>query len=240
MKFRPLRADEIEIRIGTVSKAGASVLLYKDARCDMNILDETVGVFNWQAHYLRDNANCVVSLWDAEKHQWIEKEDVGVPSKTQEEKGLASDSFKRACFKWGIGRELYTAPFIFVKCNTVQSGKGYKLENPYQFSNARVSHIAYIDIEGRRVISELELVDKDGNSIYSWKATQKRPAQAKLEKAPEKTERITTGGVDYISKLAREKRADIDELFKFYKINSFEEMTVEQFNACREILERRP
>ena len=36
-KFRPLRADEIECRIATVKSNGLSLLLYKDARCDMNI-----------------------------------------------------------------------------------------------------------------------------------------------------------------------------------------------------------
>jgi hypothetical protein len=102
--FRALNADEIECRVGTVSKngKGLSLLLYKDARCDQNILDETVGAFNWQRHHCRDNANCIVSIWDAEKGQWIEKEDTGTESKTEAEKGLASDSFKRACFNWGM------------------------------------------------------------------------------------------------------------------------------------------
>lgn len=114
MKFRDLRADEIDVRVAQVSEKGCSLLLYKDARCDMNILDETVGSENWQRHHSRDNANCTVSIWDAEKQQWISKEDTGTESNTEKEKGLASDSFKRACFNWGIGRELYTAPFIWI------------------------------------------------------------------------------------------------------------------------------
>lgn len=114
MQFRDLRADEIDVRVAQVSEGGCSLLLYKDARCDMNILDETVGPANWQRHHSRDNANCTVSIWDAEKQQWISKEDTGTESNTEKEKGLASDSFKRACFNWGIGRELYTAPFIWI------------------------------------------------------------------------------------------------------------------------------
>lgn len=114
LKFRLLKANEIDVRVATVSEKGCSLLLYKDARCDMNILDETVGALNWQRHHTRDNANCVVSIWDNEKQQWISKEDTGTESFTEKEKGIASDSFKRACFNWGIGRELYTAPFIFV------------------------------------------------------------------------------------------------------------------------------
>ena len=47
-RIRLLRADEIECRIGTVSEKGLSLLLYKDARADMRILDETFGPMNWQ------------------------------------------------------------------------------------------------------------------------------------------------------------------------------------------------
>ena len=115
MEFRKLNANEIDCRVSTVSDKGVSILLYKDARCDMNILDESVGPLNWQRSHSRDNANCIVSIWDKDKSQWVSKEDTGTESYTEKEKGLASDSFKRACFNWGIGRELYTAPFIWIK-----------------------------------------------------------------------------------------------------------------------------
>ena len=144
MELRTLRADEIECRIAMVKPNGVSLLLYKDARCDMNILDETVGQMNWMRHHSRDNANCTVSIWDAEKKQWIEKEDTGKESYTEKEKGLASDSFKRACFNWGIGRELYTAPFIWIpieKCH-IENGKCYD-----RFS---VEQILY---EGKRIVA---------------------------------------------------------------------------------------
>lgn len=123
--FRLLKADEIDCRIAMVKPSGVSLLLYKDARCDQNILDETVGCMNWSNSYSRDNANCVVEIWDDKKQQWISKENTGTESYTEKEKGLASDSFKRACFNWGIGRELYTAPFIWVKDATIKDGKCY-------------------------------------------------------------------------------------------------------------------
>lgn len=128
LEFRALRADEIECRIGTISAKGLTLLLYKDARVDQNILDETVGCLNWQRRHCRDNQNCIVSIWDDEKKQWIAKEDTGTESNTEKEKGLASDSFKRACVNVGIGRELYTAPFIWISANdaniqTIQNGK---------------------------------------------------------------------------------------------------------------------
>lgn len=99
--FRRLRADEIDCRVQTVKENGLSILLYKDARCDQNILDETVGPMNWQRSHSRENANCTVSVWDPDKKMWISKEDTGKESNTEAEKGLASDSFKRACFCWG-------------------------------------------------------------------------------------------------------------------------------------------
>ena len=101
LEFRTLRADEIDVRVGSVGNGNATLLLYKDARCDMNILDETVGPMNWERKHLRENANCIVSIYDEDKKSWVSKEDTGTESNTEAEKGLASDSFKRACFNWG-------------------------------------------------------------------------------------------------------------------------------------------
>lgn len=118
MDFRNVRADEIECRVGSVSKTGEgfSLLLYKDARTDQNILDETVGAMNWQKHYelIDGQLFCTIEIWDSEKKQWVGKQDVGIESNTEAEKGRASDAQKRSGFAWGIGRELYTAPFIWI------------------------------------------------------------------------------------------------------------------------------
>ena len=129
--FRELRADEIECRVSRIVEGkkdtGVILLLYKDARCDMNALDEAVGQMNWQCKYSRENANCEVGIYDSDKHEWIWKEDTGTESNAEAQKGLASDSFKRACFKWGIGRELYTSPFIWVSvkdCDSYQDKSG--------------------------------------------------------------------------------------------------------------------
>lgn len=154
LKFRDLRADEIDVRVSQISAKGCSLLLYKDARCDMNILDETVGATNWQRAHTRDNANCIVSIWDSEKNQWISKEDTGKESKTEQEKGLASDSFKRACFNWGIGRELYTAPFIYIKADNVEitpdKGK-YKTNDEFYVSAIKIENHAIKSLEIGRI-----------------------------------------------------------------------------------------
>lgn len=130
MQFRRLKESEIECRVQSVKENGLVLLLYKDARCDMNILDETVGSMNWQRSHVLINGNlfCNVSIYDEQKKEWVQKQDVGTESNTEKEKGQASDSFKRACFNWGIGRELYSAPFIWIsnKDCTIKDYNGRK------------------------------------------------------------------------------------------------------------------
>ena len=163
LEFRALRAEEIDCRVSQVKQNGCALLLYKDARCDQSILDETVGCMNWMRHHSRDNANCIVSIWDAEKAQWIEKEDTGTESSTEKEKGLASDSFKRACFNWGVGRELYTAPFIWIPaeaCDIQSKGQGYTTYDRFE--------VKAIDIQQKRIVG-LQIVNcKRGVVVYSY------------------------------------------------------------------------
>lgn len=188
-KFRTLRADELDCRVGTCNDKGFSLLLYKDARCDQNVLDETVGQENWQRDHkeVKGNLFCGVSIWDEDKKQWITKWDCGVESNTEKEKGEASDSFKRACFNWGIGRELYTAPFIYVKGNTERNSKG----NPVPtFKRMEVSEIEYED--GK--ITQLVILG-DGQPIFTYgKRGSQMPnseRKAKIEQPVEKNDELT-------------------------------------------------
>ena len=178
LKFRPLRADEVELRVSTCNANGFSLLLYKDARCDQNILDETVGAMNWQRHHSRENANCTVSIWDTDKEQWIEKEDTGTESFTEKEKGLASDSFKRACFNWGIGRELYTSPKIFIWLN---NNEWSDYQGKVKISPKCVFIVAEIAYDENRNINRLVIVDKDGTIRYTCGQAESK----KIEKVAE-------------------------------------------------------
>ena len=157
MDFRLLKASEIECRVGSVGKDGGgfSLLLYKDARIDMKLLDETFGWDGWKReHSLIDGKLfCTVSVWSEKRQDWIQKQDVGTESYTEKEKGQASDAFKRACVNIGIGRELYTAPFIWVK--------GY---NPKK-DKFTVKSVSYNE---DREIASLEIVDGKGNVAYSF------------------------------------------------------------------------
>lgn len=122
----PLKINEIDFRVQSINKGGyATILAYKDARVDINRLDEVCTPLGWKREHTRDNQNCIVSIWDDAKKQWVSKEDTGTESNTEKQKGLASDSFKRACFNWGIGIELYDYPVIQIKLNANE----FKIEN---------------------------------------------------------------------------------------------------------------
>ena len=179
--FRTLNADEIECRVGICRADGVSLLLYKDARCDMNILDETVGPMNWQRSHSRDNANCTVSIYNNELGVWVSKEDTGTESNTEASKGLASDSFKRACVNWGIGRELYTAPFIWVpakKCNIVKNQRTQKDGCKDKFTVAKIEYEA-------GCIKAIAIRNENTHSIcFSWVAPGYVPVSKRKPAAP--------------------------------------------------------
>lgn len=134
MPFRDLTAADIEVRVQSVKQNGLILLLYKNARTDMSILDETVGAENWQDKFyeVKGIMFCSIGINSNYKHpelpdRWIWKSDAGTESNQDAEKGNASDARKRAGFAWGIGRELYTSPLIWVKsdkCN-IQNNKCY-------------------------------------------------------------------------------------------------------------------
>ena len=162
-KFRVLNADEIECRVARCTEKGAQLLLYKDARCDMNILDETVGPNNWQRKHEEHRGNLFCAVGIKENGEWVWKEDAGAESNTEAEKGHASDSFKRACVNWGIGRELYTAPFIWIKAGdaniTSYNGK-YRCNDG--FSVAKLTYKKNGDIDGLAIRNE-----KTGNVVFA-------------------------------------------------------------------------
>lgn len=177
--FRELRADEVDARVSTISAKGLSLLLYKDARCDMNILDETVGSTNWEREHeiIGDRLYCTVSIFDEDKNAWVSKQDVGTESYTEKEKGQASDSFKRACFNWGIGRELYTAPFIWIKDGLYTvTNKGGKPTTYDKFS------VESMTVENHK-ITGLTIKNLSTNKIvYTYGSQAKQTSESRIKK----------------------------------------------------------
>lgn len=171
LSFRELEASDVEVRVSRCTDKGATLLLYKDARCDMRILDEAVGAQGWECSYTETKGNlfCQVSInCDG---TWVHKQDVGVPSNMEGEKGEASDAFKRACFKWGIGRELYTAPFIYVgsdKCTIYKKGNGkFACNDRFSVSAMKVKDGKIVDLT----------IKNDSTGKIVWPAKQnKKPS----------------------------------------------------------------
>lgn len=175
MEFRSLRPDEVECRVQSVKQNGCSLLLYKDARCDMRILDETVGPENWQKEFyeckgtlfcrvgirVRRTFNTKVEPYD----EWVWKSDAGEPSNASAQKGEASDAFKRASTNFGIGRELYTAPFLFVGgkfCNIQNKNGRYVC-----YDRFKVVHMACVNGS----ISELDIKNiSTGNIVIRYRS----------------------------------------------------------------------
>lgn len=240
--FRGLRPDEIDVRIGSVTAKGVSLLLYKDARCDMNILDETLGPQGWQRKHevINGNLYCGIGIWNGDINEWIWKWDCGTESYTEKEKGEASDSFKRAAFNVGIGRELYTAGFIFIPCPTKKkdSGKGYELENTYQFSGIRISDIEYRETENKREIVGLTIVDRNGKDIY-------KRGQIIFDDEQD-TEDVTDvenkliGKVQLASLEAELARTGVKktQILKEYMVFELKELTLVQFSGLMKRLEK--
>lgn len=178
MEIRDLRADEVEVRVAMVNEKGCTLLLYKDARCDMNILDETFGMENWQRKHELINGNLFCSVGIRFSGEWVWKQDVGVESYTEKEKGQASDAFKRSCTNVGIGRELYTAPFIWVIADKIDIVK--RNDGKYQVNSK--FKVTEMTVENKRITS-LTIAAKSRNSewstVYSFK--QENPAQERTE-----------------------------------------------------------
>lgn len=217
INIRPLKADEIDVRVGGISeKYGGFLLLYKDARCDMRILDEVFGVFNWQRKHenIEGQLFCTVSVYDEQKKLWISKQDVGVESYSDEIKGRASDAFKRACFNFGIGRELYTAPFIWI------SDKGATKES-WKRKKFRVKEIAY---DSDKNITDLiieEQINYQWQEVFSSKGYIKYPTQQENVKKqadkPVKTQEVmaTTEEIETMFDFAREKNVNVKDIGRY-------------------------
>lgn len=159
MKFRDLTADDIEVRVQSAKEKGVVLLLYKNARVDMSILDETVGAENWQREHYECKGNLFCRVGIKVGDEWIWKADCGTEALTEPQKSESSDSFKRACVNWSIGRELYTAPFIWIgseKCN-INNGKCYD-----KFS------VEKIKIENKRITGLAIRNDTIGKRCFVW------------------------------------------------------------------------
>lgn len=234
-QIRLLRQDEIECRIGMINEKGISLLLYKDARVDMKILDEVYGPTNWQRSHVMigENLYCTVSIWDDAKKQWISKMDVGTESYTEKEKGQASDSFKRACTVLGIGRELYSAGFIWVPASKVNIQKrGDKYCTYDKFS---VRHISYNE---KREIAGLVIANQDGNIVYTLKDSSSGKTGLPEGKENNTGQGITEEKTAAIHKELARTGVALDTVLRRYGVSSIGEMSAATYRSAMNSLKK--
>lgn len=219
LSFRTLKAEEIDVRVGQTTynekTKGCSLLLYKDARVDMALLDEVCKPFGWCREHkeLKGVCYCGVGIKDTDTGEWIYKWDAGAESFSDKEKGEASDSFKRACVNWGIGRELYTAGFIWVNLSENDfyyddKERKWKMQKNIKFS------VKEIHIDEKRQIDKLVIVDQRGAVCYQFPKQASGAPKAKSNVIiPNKEEKPAEA-----TKQAKEEDIDDDDLILYSNI----------------------
>ena len=229
-KIRLLRADEIDVRVGAIYEKGITLLLYKDARVDMNILDETFGPMNWKRkHVMYDDVMfCEVMIREEESGRWVSKMDVGTPSFSEPLKGAASDAFKRACTNLGIGRELYTAPFIWIPIDkvTIKEERGKKSVK----DSFHVQSIHYE--EEKRCIDGIVIVNQNGQVVFQ---------RMNLEPAP-KAISIGLNEAQTAMLLAELKRTgfSLASVLKKHNLTKISDMSPQLWENAMEALRKAP
>lgn len=234
-KIRNLNPEEIECRVGTVMEQGITLLLYKNARVDQTILDEVFGIYGWQRRHnmIGNELYCILSIWDDEKQQWVEKEDVGSESDYEKAKGAASDSFKRACFNIGIGRELYSAPFIYIPINKVQlrdkNGKKYVKDS---FS------VKHIETSSDKIITSLEIINQRGETVYTYHTSTASRQIPETDDREEELERITDGEIQTLYAELGRTGVSVQKILSRYGITSVKEMDKNTYKRALSGLKR--
>ena len=243
LNFRTLKANEIDCRVSQIDKSWLTLLLYKDARVDMDILDETMGVMGWKKDYqlIDGQLFCTISIWDSEKNQWISKQDVGVESFSQEEKGRASDAQKRSAVCFGIGRELYTAPSIFITPrkdmgkNTRkkdENGEDIHEDEFFEKGNGKYDTktrfwVEYIDYNEEREIQDLIIRDNKNHIRFSQLTKETEKKLSKIDLDLEKAIR---------SKEENNDKFDREKFYEYFKVANNSEMTLKQKQEAIKLL----
>ena len=214
-----LQANEISCRVQQISEKGLSLLLYVTSRDGQKRLDEKFGELGWQDRYevIDGELYCIISVWDSEKKMWISKEDVGTASYTAKEKGRASDAFKRACVKHGIGRELYTAPYIWIPSNycNIKTDSNGKTSTRDKFFVNRISYTS------DRKIDELEIVNQNMDVVFKQYPSQK----------------IDDIKYSVLLEKLKEAHVTMESAAELFRVDTLQELDINQWNRLIRKLE---
>ena len=223
---RLLRADEIEVRISQINERGVSLLIFKDARADIRLLNETFGPFGWRrSHQLIGNSLfCTVEVLDKETGIWVAKQDVGTSGTTEPEKTAASDSFKRACTCWSLGVELYSSPRIYIPSDRVKIHKqGERYVTYEQF------HVDKIEYSEEREITYLRIMNSSNVVVFEWK---------KPKKAAQKLEGLSEMQLAQLKREVQRTGVGFGAILQRYNLESVDQMTEEMYADALKGLKR--
>lgn len=221
--IRLLKAEEIDVRVGAIYEKGITLLLYKDARVDMNILDETYGPMNWKRKHVMygDAMFCEVLIKDENTDKWVSKMDLGTPSFSEPLKGASSDAFKRACTNWGIGRELYTAPFIWIPIDKVEVKEGDKGKKTVKDSFI-VQTIQYD--EKKRCITGLVICNQKSQVVFQYMDLKQDRTKINKEQSAALLEELRRTGIS------------LSAVLKKHKLNKLSDMSPELWAIAMEAM----
>lgn len=221
--IRLLKAEEIDVRVGAIYEKGITLLLYKDARVDMNILDETYGSMNWKRKHVMygDAMFCEVLIKDEATDKWVSKMDLGTPSFSEPLKGASSDAFKRACTNWGIGRELYTAPFIWLPIDKVEVKEGDKGKKTVKDSFI-VQTIQYD--EKKRCITGLVICNQKSQVVFQYMDLKQDRTKINKEQSAALLEELRRTGIS------------LSAVLKKHKLNKLSDMSPELWATAMEAM----
>ena len=236
LKFRTLNANEIECRVGNVAKSGSGffLLLYKNARVDQTILDETLGAYNWQCKYyqVKNTMVCSIGIYNEERKEWVWKDNGGDDDFNAEQvKAELSDSFKRAAFCLGIGRELYYSPKIWVENkgeNTTSAHYSVKVIDYDQ--NKRITKLVIINDKTKEVVFQY---GKDTKIVENGENAPKNAIPNVEEPKGSITKHDLTLIQSYVSALPSESAKDnfYNWVDKHFKTIALETLTTSQGKA---------
>ena len=218
----PLSKEDIELRIGSTSEKGFSLLLYKTARTDVRRLNEVCGNLWKNRHFYDDKGLicCEISIYDKEIGEWISRTDVGTESHTEKEKGSYSDSFKRAGFRWGIWLELYNSPFIWINWEMSAFKSGNKtVYRPKNFFSSNLKITRYSVVNGEPTFT----IVYDGKKVVF----------------DNYVEIITQEQVSELEELLAKTNSNKQEFLKFFKVGRLEELSVSKYQKAVEILNKK-
>lgn len=241
LNFRALKAEEIEVRIGSITDKGLSLLLYMDARAAALLLDETVGPMNWRNSYRDINGKmyCGVDIWDSDKHEWVSKENVGTESNTEAEKGEASDGLKRAVATWGV-RELYTSPFMWIDKDQIKHFEKKEWNGKAQFKSNDKFAVTNVEIEINgysRRITKLEITNTSTQKVcFEWDINkgQKKVTYSKPKKSePSAPDKATDAQIQYLSQVYKG-----ENLNKLCVANGISDITELPFSKAEALIEK--